>query len=391
MPDSEERRELAARQRDQGLLSPGDPDYDKKMREMWGGPPPRWYDQAIGTFAAEYKYPETAKGKVALVTGGGGGIGFYVVKALAQLGFDVLVPARPGMEGDAKAAAEAASKVAAPGAKVSVPVATLDLSSFDSVRRFGSAMREALPCLDLLCLNAGRGGGRDDPREATGDGCEAIMQVNAYSHFLLACELLPPLRRSSAGRVASQSSGARYQAKLAKVDDLDGTDATNFSAWDQYCLSKAANALFTMALNDRLAAAGIGNVIATVSDPGLTATGVNIQHDLVKSLGLADKLNDTNKMHDVAGHHAADGALALIMASVDTGAVRSDMYVAGRAKEMTKAVYKLDPNTQPEDGRATDPLCESSWPRRARESFWEQAVRKTSADWTACLGPPSKI
>merc|ERR1712217_669781 len=150
--------------------------------------------------------------------------------------------------------------------------------------------------------------------------------------------------------------------KLAKVNDLNGTDAANFSAWDQYCLSKAANALFTLALNDHLVGAGISNVIATVSDPGLTATGVNIQHDLVKSLGIADKLDDTNKMHDVAGHHAADGALALIMASVDTGAVPSDMYVAGRAKTMTKAVYKLEPNAQPEEGKATDPLCESSWP-----------------------------
>merc|ERR1712217_174987 len=162
--------------------------------------------------------------------------------------------------------------------------------------------------------------------------------------------------------------------KLAKVNDLNGTDAANFSAWDQYCLSKAANALFTLALNDHLVGAGISNVIATVSDPGLTATGVNIQHDLVKSLGIADKLDDTNKMHDVAGHHAADGALALIMASVDTSASRNCFYVAGKAELISKAVYKLDPDGQPAQQKSTDPLCESSWPKEARESFWRQAV-----------------
>uniref|UniRef100_A0A7S4Q151 Protochlorophyllide reductase n=2 Tax=Alexandrium monilatum TaxID=311494 RepID=A0A7S4Q151_9DINO len=385
MPDSDEKRQLAARQRDQGLLSPGDPDYDKKMSELWGGPPPSWYDQALEDFAARYSYPASGRGKLALVTGGGGGIGFYVVKGLARLGFDVLVPARPGMEGDAQAAAEAAKGVAAPGVKVSVPAATLDLGSFESVRSFGATMREALPSLDLLCLNAGRGGGRDDRREVTGDGHEAVMQVNALSHFLLACELMPLLRRSAAGRIASQSSGARYQAKLAKVDDIDGTDASKFSAWDQYCLSKASNVLFTLALNDRLAAAGVANVIATASDPGLTATGVNIQHDLVKSLGIDNKLQDTNRLHDVAGHHAADGSLALLMASVDTGAGRSDFYVAGKAKSFAEAVYKLDPYAQPAESKATDPLCESSWPRRARESFWGQALRMTGANWEASL------
>lgn len=391
MPDSAEQRRLASEQRDKGILSAGDPDYDKKLKELWGGPLPRWYDQILGTFATQWKYPETAQGKTALVTGGDGGIGFYVVKALARLGFDVLVPARPGMEGNAQAAAEAASNGAAPGAKVSVPATTLDLASFDSVRRFGDALTEVLPCLDLLCLNAGRGGGRDDAREATGDGHEAVMQVNALSHFLLTSKLLPLLRRSVNGRVASQSSGARYQAKLVKISDLDGTNATDFNAWDQYCLSKASNALFTLALNDRLAAVGIDNVIATVSDPGLTATGVNIQHDLVKSLGLADKLPDTNKMHDVAGHHAADGSLALVMASVDAQARPGDMYTAGRAKESSKAVYKLDPNAQPEEQRAADPLCESSWPRSAREAFWEQAARMTGADWAACFEATGKL
>jgi len=313
-----------------------------------------------------------------------------VVKALARMGFNVLVPARPGMESDARAAAEAASKVAAPGAKITVPSALLDLRSLDSVRAFGKVMRDELPCLDLLCLNAGRGGGRDDAREVTDDGLEAIMQVNALSHFLLACELLPLLRKSPSGRVASQSSGARYGAKLAKVDDINGTSAADFNAWDQYCLSKASNVLFTLALNDRLETSGIKNVIATASDPGLTSTGVNIQHDLVKSIGIDNKIENTNKLHDVAGHHAADGSIALIMASVDTGAKRNSFYVANRASELAKAVLKLDPNAQPSESRATDPLCEMSWPKKARESFWQQAVQMTRADWNAALLPSSK-
>jgi len=383
MPDSAEKRKLAAQQRDQGLLSAGDPDYDKKMRDMWGGPPPKWYDAAVEAYAASHPAP----GKTALVTGGGGGIGFYVVKALARLGFSVLVPARPGMERDAQEAVAAVAR-AVPGAKLEVPATTLDLGSFASVRAFAAAVRESLGCLDLLCLNAGRGGGQDDPREVTQDGHEAIMQVNALSHFLLAYELLPLVRASPAGRIVSQSSGARYQAKLAKVGDLDGTDAAKFSAWDQYCLSKAANALFTLKLAEHLAAAGVGNVKAIVSEPGLTATGVNIQHDLVKSVGLSGALKDTNQMHDVAGHHAADGSLPMVLACVDPAAKPGDWYTTdgAKAKGVPQAAYKQDPAkkraSQPHEDPATDPLNESSWPREARATFWEQAVKMTGATWS---------
>ena len=38
---------LAAKQRDQGLLHPGDPDYDRKISQMWGGPPIQWFDEAM--------------------------------------------------------------------------------------------------------------------------------------------------------------------------------------------------------------------------------------------------------------------------------------------------------------------------------------------------------
>merc|ERR1739848_916780 len=110
--------------------------------------------------------------------------------------------------------------------------------------------------------------------------------------------------------------------------------------------------------------------------------GVNIQHDLVKSLGIDDTHEDTNKFHDVAGHHAADGAMALIMASVDTTARRNDFYAATRAEDIKQAVYKLDPNTQPDEQKATDPLCESSWPKASRDSFWKQAVLMTGANWS---------
>jgi len=391
MPDTGEKRELAVRQRDKGLagVGPGDPEYDKNMSDTWGGPPPKWFDKAMPWLAKRYKVSE----KVAIVTGGGGGIGFYLVKLLARCGFTVVVPARPGLEKETHAAVEAVRQ-AVSGAKLVVPIATLDLGSFASVRSFCAAIRDEQPCLDLLCLNAGRGGGRDDPREITTDGHEAIMQVNAIGHFLLAHELFPLLRASSASRIVSQSSGARFQAKLSKVDDLDGTDCGTFSGWDQYCLSKAVLALFTVALNERLVAAGVDNVIACVSEPGLTSTGVNIQHDLVKSVGLTRLYENTNQMHDAAGHHAADGSLPMALASVDRAAGRNAYYTTdgNKATALLEATYRHDPTqrraSQPHENPATDPLNESAWPKMARDSFWKQAVTLTGASWDAIQ--PSK-
>ena len=71
------------------------------------------------------------------------------------------------------------------------------------------------------------------------------------------------------------------------------------------------------ALNRRLEKAGV-NGSASVADPGLAATGVNIQHDLARTLGLYRRgIQDTKMFHDKAGAHAADAALPLALAALE--------------------------------------------------------------------------
>ena len=69
------------------------------------------------------------------------------------------MPARPRFEDDAVGAAEAIGRES-PGAKVVVPGTPLDLTSLASCRAFGKAMVAELGTLDVLCLNAGRGGAK---------------------------------------------------------------------------------------------------------------------------------------------------------------------------------------------------------------------------------------
>ena len=193
-----------------GLASPGDADSDAKLRELWGGPAPKHFDTALADWPR--RFPAGA-GRLAVVTGGAAGIGFYVAKLLAAQGFTVVVPARPGFEHEAAGAAASIAAALGPGAdgaaRVVVPKAALDLGSLASTRAFAAEVRSlcyknarkqgrAGGGLALLCLNAGRGGSKGDPRALTADGLEAIVQVNALGHFLLTAELLPELRRAAA-------------------------------------------------------------------------------------------------------------------------------------------------------------------------------------------------
>eukprot|EP00928_Gymnodinium_smaydae_P063856 TRINITY_DN47337_c0_g1_i1.p1 TRINITY_DN47337_c0_g1~~TRINITY_DN47337_c0_g1_i1.p1 ORF type:complete len:397 (-),score=81.24 TRINITY_DN47337_c0_g1_i1:145-1335(-) len=350
-----------------------DSDYDANMAQLWGGPLPKYYYKCFDSWNLEFPPSDGGRG-VALVTGGTGGIGFYVVKLMAKLGFEVIVPGRKGLEleeaGMTKAVLEAV-----PGAKIFVPTTKLDLGDFDSVRAFAAEVLAKYKRLDALCLNAGRGGAKGDPRDVTKDGHEAIMQVNATAHFLLTVLLMPLLEASPSARIVSQSSGARFEAKKDKFQDIDGTDASTFSAWDQYALSKAANALFTRAMNERLIAKGVNNVVALVVDPGFACTGVNFQHDLSKSMfGLASGF--TRILHNLLGHHAADGALPMVLAAIDSAPLRNTWYTPKTASIFGPPV-RMDPKKGGKPSK--DPLNDDVYPKTIADAFWAQAAKHTSA------------
>jgi NAD(P)-dependent dehydrogenase (short-subunit alcohol dehydrogenase family) len=123
----------------------------------------------------------------------------YVARCLARCGYTIIVPARPRFEDDAAGAAEAITRET-PGATVIIPGTPLDLTSLASVRAFGAAMRAEYSTLEVLCLNAGRGGAKGDPRDET-EGMESIMLTNVYGHFLLAAELMPLLKAAEGGNI----------------------------------------------------------------------------------------------------------------------------------------------------------------------------------------------
>ncbi|MGD1933382.1 MAG: SDR family NAD(P)-dependent oxidoreductase [Candidatus Phaeomarinobacter sp.] len=121
-------------------------------------------------------------GKIALVTGGTGGIGAEVVRGLATRGADVIVAARGGASAEKDCAAVARET----GRDVSF--LRLDLASVQAVRESVAALGERLGethggrPLDIVCANAGMS---PHAHSTSIDGHEQAFAVNCLGHHVL--------------------------------------------------------------------------------------------------------------------------------------------------------------------------------------------------------------
>ncbi|GAA3240519.1 hypothetical protein GCM10017691_42720 [Pseudonocardia petroleophila] len=147
--------------------------------------------------------PGVLAGKVALVTGGGGGLGLATVAGLARLGATVHLVVRDEGRG---AAARARVQGAVPAADLRVT--RCDVSDLDDVRRAAAGLAEAGP--DVLVHNAGVLPPR---RTETPQGHELCLATHVLGPHLLT-RLLSDALAGRAGRVLWISSGGMYAQKL---------------------------------------------------------------------------------------------------------------------------------------------------------------------------------
>ena len=182
-------------------------------------------------------------GKVAIVTGATGGLGFQIALGLARQGAATILAARNPDKG---ALALERIQRETPGTKTRFEL--LDLASLASVARFAGRVTSAEGGVIDILINNGAVMGLS-ARATTEDGFERQIGVNYLSHFALTLRLLAALRASSGGRVVNVASLAHRRATLA-LDDFQSE--RSYGPMRAYGRSKLAMLVFALELQRRV-------------------------------------------------------------------------------------------------------------------------------------------
>jgi NAD(P)-dependent dehydrogenase (short-subunit alcohol dehydrogenase family) len=181
---------------------------------------------------------QSLEGQVALVTGGGRGIGANIARELSGAGMDVWVTGRT------------ADQVEATAAEIGGHALVGDVSRRDDVDRW---VREAAP-IDLLVANAG-GGNRGESWEIDPDEWWRVFEVNVLGVHLSCTAVIPGMLERGRGRIVLTGSGAAY---------LPGATETGYTS------SKAAVCRY----GETLANALRDRIPVFVMSPGLVRTAM---------------------------------------------------------------------------------------------------------------------
>lgn len=201
-------------------------------------------------------------GRVAVVTGANGGLGYEAALALAGKGASVVLACRSLPKAEA-----AVQRIRLEFPKADLQLVELDIADLDSVRACATQLRRQHPRIDLLINNAGV---MAVPRQLTRDGFESQLATNHLGHFALTGLLLPCLDAAKAARVVPVSSIAARHASIA-FDNLMGE--RGYQPWKAYNQSKLANLMFGLELQRRLARSG-STTTAVIAHPGTATTNL---------------------------------------------------------------------------------------------------------------------
>ena len=170
-------------------------------------------------------------GKVALVTGGNGGIGLAMARGLARAGATVVISGR-----DAGKSAAAVAALAAEGLQAQAIEA--DVTDEAAVSRLFDAILQRHGSLDMLVNNAGTSV-RKQPQDLSLAEWHTVIDTNLTSAFLCARAAYAPMRQAGAGKIINIGSmlsilgapyASAYGASKGGVVQLTRSLATAWAA-----------------------------------------------------------------------------------------------------------------------------------------------------------------
>jgi len=183
---------------------------------------------------------------VALVTGGGRGVGANVARELAAAGMEVVVTGRTR------------EQVETVADEIGGRALVGDVSRREDVERWFSGLGE----VDLLVNNAGISGAQRLAWEDEPDSWWRVFEINVLGAFLCCHAALPGMTERRRGRIVNVSSGAAHLAI-----------GSGIGLGTAYGASKAALSRFTEALDAQAREVGVR---AFHISPGLVRTDMTI-------------------------------------------------------------------------------------------------------------------
>ena len=186
--------------------------------------------------------PRELEGQVALVTGGGRGIGRLIARELADAGMRVAVAAR------------SSGQVEKTAQEIGGLAITADVSDPEEVEAMVAEVERELGPIDLLVNNAGVGPARTLPWEEDPADWWRVFEINVLGAYLCARAVLRGMAERGRGRIVNTGSGASYLPLGAPTS---------------YGASKAALGRFGELLAAQVADRGIS---VFVISPGLVRT-----------------------------------------------------------------------------------------------------------------------
>ncbi|KIP09875.1 hypothetical protein PHLGIDRAFT_18507 [Phlebiopsis gigantea 11061_1 CR5-6] len=255
-------------------------------------------------------------GRVAIVTGGSGGIGYYTALPLARAGATVVILSANEEKGKTTEA-EINQELKGLNSYGSVTWHGVDLGDLKAVDAVAKKLAGELERLDMFIANAGIA---QAPHGLTSDGLERHFEVNNLSHHVLIMRLLPIMKKTAQTappttvRIVMQSSelhraapgDTKFLTKEEINKEYDGTQL--------YGRTKLGNILFAREIAKRHLADTVKPILAISVHPGTVDT--DAQSAWTESYGVFGKILEAGSR--LLAKTAPEGAEAGLWAATST-------------------------------------------------------------------------